>query len=189
MKQAGFSVGLFSYIRSMNEHVQRIEQLLSIATVERIILDNDVKKTFIELHEEVFKTSAGCDGCPSEIVTALNRMKQFVKRYTQTDGMNTSNKYQLHTNTQLYFNKLNVVLTNDNISDDVARELLKEHKNMIKHFATFPEDWEKDIQVVSEKRKKSAKVEVNEEIVVTVQEEVATVDASSSKVDGKKSKK
>jgi hypothetical protein len=165
----------------MKEQVEKVQAFLSFATVDAIILDSEVKSTFVSLHEEIFKTSAGCDGCPNEVLLSLRRLKQFVENNTNGKTM-TAKKYQFKNNVQFYFSRLSVVLTNDNLSDDVAREVLKENNNMIKHFEVFPEDWKKDIEAGSSSRKKTTTV------VESVEETAPEVKTAAKEVN-KKSKK
>lgn len=80
-------------------------------------------------------SKVGCLICISEGLEYLNK-----KIY---EGMRTTAKYKLK---NVMISKLGFKLTNDNLTDDYARQLLLRDERLIKLFAKYPKNWEKDIQ-------------------------------------------
>ena len=71
--------------------------------------------------------------------------------------MKTKAKYKLK---NVMVSKLGFKLSNDNLTDDLARQLLRKSPELIKLFALYPDGWEKDIQPKKPSVKKIQKKEI-----------------------------
>ena len=96
-------------------------------------------------------SKSGCLLCISEGLEYLNK-----KVY---EGMKTRAKYKLK---NVMVAKLGFKLTNDNLTDELARQLLRRSPELIKLFAKYPKGWERDIEPKPAKKEEKPEIEIEE---------------------------
>lgn len=148
---------------------ERIDKLFQ-NDFEAVKSDVKLRTELFILYREVFSQEP-CVSCPAKLRGYFTLLKKFdVSKKTNT---NKDLKYQFKEGTvvQLGFGS-GVHLTNANLTDKLAEELLRKNKNGIKLFAKFPKDWEKRVskpyvptaeEVISEVEKEES-VEALEEM-------------------------
>jgi hypothetical protein len=101
---------------------------------------------------KLYKAAFGLDPCS----TCQKDHENYYKRLIEAENIflqMEKGKYLLKKNTLLTIRGKHINVSNFNLTDKLAIELLKENKSRIKYFERYPENWEEDIK--PKKRKKS----------------------------------
>jgi len=159
---------------------ERLERFLTTAKTQTIIVDSKTRKEFLDLYlQTIGKNFDGCVGCSGNVSKALQELK---KENAKTENIMTKEKkYSLKSGAQIYFRSINSVVTEQNLTDEVARLMLRGASKLINQFETFPSDWKEDIEIktrtvatkIKEEEKPTDLIEKEkEEIEKTVSTEV-----------------
>lgn len=84
---------------------------------------------------------AGCGNCAAEFLNYLKHITQ--EKINQTmSGQFTIGKDKNGNNRQIHCIDSNLILTDNNLTDELAIQLLRKNRKHISSFKTFPENWE-----------------------------------------------
>jgi len=92
------------------------------------------------LYKSALGKSIDCVTCESKLKVAYRELEQYLNdNYIHT----MSENFTLKKGVQIHLHKQHVIITESNLdSDATAIELLKQNKNLIAAFETYPANWE-----------------------------------------------
>jgi len=153
-----------------------VEQYGLTTSPAREIIYNPIKEVILrgvmtKLGHPVEK--AGCPKCLYDSIKILKRLKkEFMAKSTETDR-----KYILR-DVQTSFKGMRV--NRENLTDEIAREMLRHIPGLIPIFAKYPKNWKEDI-LLKEPEKESGPEEPPTDQPEPIPEEKPTVKKSSKK--------
>ena len=108
---------------------------------EDILKNPDLKKKFIALYEKVFneKITNKCKGC------LKRKLNKLLTMNTKTIKLMAGRTFLLKPNTCIWVDRLNLHITNENLTDEIAIKLLKTNRGYLKFFQEIPEGWDRTI--------------------------------------------
>lgn len=117
------------------------------------------KKNLIDLYFEATKIKKnGCSSCYGTMYRYFKNQKPKQMENTQKK----SGEFSLKAGKLVYFNGKHY--TADSITDEVAKELLKEHPNHIANFSNYPDNWKQMCSVIESKKEDDENVGVAETV-------------------------
>ena len=110
---------------------------------DEILKNPDLKKKFITLYERIFneKITNKCKGC------LKRKLNKLLTMNTKTIKLMAGRKFLLKPNTCIWVDRLNLHITNENLTDEIAINLLKKNRGYLKFFQEISEGW--DTKIVS----------------------------------------
>lgn len=114
----------------------QVQELKSIG-IKEIVKNRDLKKKYIKLYKILFSQDM-CVSCNATITHSFN---QFLKLTFEQTIIMKNRKFIFHEFTTLWIEERQEHLTNDNLTDELALELLRKNKGYAKYFDIMPENW------------------------------------------------
>lgn len=116
--------------------IEEISKLTLKQVQGNVIYERELKRTYFELFKSHLTIT--CGGC---IDDAIYNIRYYLNKQNKK-VMNSSNTlFRFFSNVVLYVPKWHEHITNDNLTDSRAIELLRLTQANIKHFEKFPDNW------------------------------------------------
>ena len=113
----------------------RVKELQKIG-IKKIIKNLDLKREYIKIYKEVFLSNL-CVSCNAYIRHSFN---QFLTLTKPKIKVMSNRKYILKDGVVLSYQPHRTHYTNDNLTDEIAKEILKAKPILSKYFEEMPED-------------------------------------------------
>lgn len=167
------------------------KQFINSLTTYKVVSNKSIREKLVDIYQYAFDEYPECDGCASGIEQAIHKMKILLNLHNANDielsKANNLMKFQMKNNVRIYSNKLKVMVTKYNCTDEIAKVLIEEKASNI------------DLFIINAEVKKESEViqhselhyEIkNEELVIdTTEEKQEVVNEVVTKKKGRKKKK
>lgn len=167
------------------------KQFINSLTTYKVVSNKTIREKLVGIYQYTFDEYPECDGCPSGIEQAIHKMKIILNLHNSNDleliKANNLMKYQMKNNVRIYSNKLKLVVTKYNCTDEIAKALIEEKASNIDLF-TINAEVKKESEVIQHSE---LHYEIkNEELVIdTTEEKQEVVNEVVTKKKGRKKKK
>lgn len=119
----------------------QVKELQAIG-IKDIIKSSDLKKKYIKLYKALFLQNM-CVSCNSTISHSFD---QFLKLTSKQTIIMKNRKFLFKDSTTLWIEERQEHLTNANLTDELALDLLRKNKGYAKYFDIIPENWQELIK-------------------------------------------
>lgn len=167
----------------MNEVVEIFNKLSELKGRTNALTQSDkyyIKSVYYAVIQKELKKT--CTNCYSD---ALFEILLKLKKHNIMEKKKSS--YLLKNGVILHCAKFSDVVSNDNITDELAEKFLKDNPKRINFFASFPDDWKKKIELIEVEVEKETETETNgniEELQKQLSEETAKNKELQKQLDG-----
>jgi len=128
-----------------------------------------------ELAADYFKTYGQTPCCPATLSEFHKKILSDYQYHLQ-DMSETPRKFLLKAGIVQYWNAHNTYYTNDNLTDAIAEEMIKESPNMVNNFEKYPEEY-----AIAKPQEKKAEVVEQEEEQPTAEEQAEPTKPAKNK--------
>lgn len=167
------------------------KEFINTITTYKVVANKSTREKLIAIYNYVFDEYPECDGCTSGIEQAIHKMKILINLHNSNDIELSKAKnlmmYQMKNNVRIYSNKLKLVVTKYNCTDEIAKVLIEEKASNIDLF-TINAEVKKESELIQHSE---LHYEIkNEELVIdTTEEKEEVVNEVVTKKKAKKKKK
>lgn len=114
------------------------KQFIHSLTTYKVVSNKATREKLIAIYNYVFDESPECDGCTSGIEQAIHKMKIILNLHNdnqmELSKANDLMVYQMKNNVRIYSNKLKLMITKYNCTDEIAKVLIEEKASNIDLF-------------------------------------------------------
>lgn len=113
---------------------EQLQAFIGKLNVYNITISSKLRDEFSALYTHIFEQAPPCTGCPSELEQAIHKFKVYEGLLSKTKHTHTVKaaelmKYKMQEGVVVYSNKLNMMVSSFNCTDDIAEVLIAEHES------------------------------------------------------------
>lgn len=114
------------------------KEFIKSLTTYKVVSNKTIREKLVDIYQYIFDEYPECDGCTSGIEQAIHKMKIIINLHNANQIELSKAKdlmmYQMKNNVRIYSNKLKLVVTKYNCTDEIAKVLIEEKSSNIDLF-------------------------------------------------------
>jgi hypothetical protein len=118
---------------------EEFQQFITKLNVYNITISSKLRDEFSAMYAHIFEQAPPCTGCPGELEQAIHKLKVYEMLLNQTKHTHTVKatklmKYTMQEGVVVFSNKLNMMVSSFNCTDDIAETLIAESETNASFF-------------------------------------------------------